>query len=159
MSAIILTREELYAEVWASPLTKLAKKYGLSDRGLGKVCARMEIPLPGVGYWAKAGAGHEVKQTPLPPLSTKGVASVELSVDLPAATLEIITPMDGEHPLVEQTRRALQGRKVSPQVPYLTNHEVSHLSVRVTPAYLERALGLMNTLLHALEERDTRLLL
>ena len=46
-----LTREELYAQVWAEPMTKVAKHYGLSDRGLAKTCARMGVPfkpaLPG----------------------------------------------------------------------------------------------------------------
>ena len=35
-----LTREELYAQVWAEPMTKLAQRYGLSDRGLAKICTR-----------------------------------------------------------------------------------------------------------------------
>ena len=33
-----LTREELYAQVWAEPMTSLAQRYGLSDRGLAKIC-------------------------------------------------------------------------------------------------------------------------
>jgi len=45
-----LTREELYAQVWAEPMTKVAKHYGLSDRGLAKTCARMGVPVPGRGY-------------------------------------------------------------------------------------------------------------
>ena len=47
-----LTREELYAQVWAEPMTKLAQRYGLSDRGLAKICTRTGIPVPGRGYWA-----------------------------------------------------------------------------------------------------------
>ena len=36
-----LTREELYAQVWVEPMTKLAQRYGMSDRGLAKVCIRL----------------------------------------------------------------------------------------------------------------------
>ena len=41
-----LTREELYALVWSEPIQKIALRYGLSDRGFGKLCARYEIPVP-----------------------------------------------------------------------------------------------------------------
>jgi len=50
---IKLSREELFDEVWTDPISTLAKKYGLSDVGLAKICKRHSIPLPGRGYWAK----------------------------------------------------------------------------------------------------------
>src|ERR1700733_3246456 len=61
-------RDELYEEVWSTPMRTLAKKYGISDVGLAKVCRKLAIPLPGLGYWAKKAAGQKLKQTPLPPL-------------------------------------------------------------------------------------------
>ena len=64
-----LTREELYALVWSEPIQKIAPRYGLSDRGFGKLCGRYSIPVPPRGWWAKKTAGHRVRQTPLPPLS------------------------------------------------------------------------------------------
>jgi hypothetical protein len=43
-----LTREELYERVWKELMTKLAKEFGLSDRGLAKICERNGISiLPG----------------------------------------------------------------------------------------------------------------
>lgn len=63
---IIFERDKLYDEVWSEPLTKLAKKYGLSDNGLRKVCKAMNIPLPQAGHWAKVAAGHRVGKIPLP---------------------------------------------------------------------------------------------
>lgn len=59
-------RTALYEEVWAAPLTKLGKKYGVSDNGLRKICKAMDIPLPKAGHWAKIAAGHRVPKTPLP---------------------------------------------------------------------------------------------
>ena len=50
---IIFERTRLYEEVWSEPLTKLGKKYGLSDNGLRKVCKALNIPLPRAGHWAK----------------------------------------------------------------------------------------------------------
>ena len=39
-------REELYREVWATPMWTLAERYGLSGNGLKKICKRMNIPVP-----------------------------------------------------------------------------------------------------------------
>ena len=61
-------RDALYEEVWTTPLLKLAKKYGISDVGLKKICRKLSIPTPGLGYWAKKEAGQAVEKPPLPPL-------------------------------------------------------------------------------------------
>lgn len=45
-----LTREELYALVWASPMTKVAKQFGLSDVALHKICRKHNVPTPPQGY-------------------------------------------------------------------------------------------------------------
>ena len=42
-TSITLTRRELYERVWAVPLHRLCKEFGLSDRGLAKICARHKI--------------------------------------------------------------------------------------------------------------------
>jgi hypothetical protein len=46
-------------------MVKLAKKFGLSDVGLRKICVKHGIPTPPVGYWAKPNFGKPVKKTPL----------------------------------------------------------------------------------------------
>jgi integrase len=50
-------REKLYKEVWAEPMTAVAKRYGVSDVALGKACVRLQIPKPPKGHWAKQKAG------------------------------------------------------------------------------------------------------
>jgi hypothetical protein len=59
-------RVELYNEVWHQPVLKLAKKYGISDVRIGKVCRKLKIPHPGRGYWARRAVGIAVEQLPLP---------------------------------------------------------------------------------------------
>ena len=59
-------REELYNEVWEQPLVKIASKYGISAVALGKVCRKLQIPLPGRGYWTKKEFGKPVERLPLP---------------------------------------------------------------------------------------------
>lgn len=46
-------REQLYAEVWEQPLVKVAPKYGISAVALGKVCDKLQTPLPSRGFWTK----------------------------------------------------------------------------------------------------------
>ncbi len=62
----LVTREELYKQVWATPMTQLAKDYGLSDNGLRKICDKFDVPYPPRGYWAKKTAGQKVVTYRLP---------------------------------------------------------------------------------------------
>ncbi|MEX2165066.1 MAG: hypothetical protein WD823_12605 [Sulfuricaulis sp.] len=61
------TRLELYQLVWSEPLRKLGQRFGISDVAIAKRCRRSNIPLPGVGYWAKKETGKQVLQPPFPP--------------------------------------------------------------------------------------------
>src|SRR5689334_367844 len=81
-----VTREELYSEVWSTPVQRLASRYGLSDRGLAKICDKHRIPLPGRGYWAKRAAGYRVSRKALPLLAPAfgHLASVVLGSQKPA---------------------------------------------------------------------------
>jgi hypothetical protein len=63
---ITVRRDKLYEEVWTTPLRHLAKQYGISDVALGKICRKLNIPRPGLGYWAKIEAGSPHKRVPLP---------------------------------------------------------------------------------------------
>ena len=42
------TRQELYDLVCTTPMVKLAKKLGLSDVGLRKICVKHDLPTPPV---------------------------------------------------------------------------------------------------------------
>jgi len=61
-------RDELYEDVWNQPLTALVPKYGVSAVAIGKTCRKLQVPLPGRGYWAKKAHGHAVTRKPLPKL-------------------------------------------------------------------------------------------
>ncbi|MFZ3339768.1 MAG: hypothetical protein WA213_02720 [Terriglobales bacterium] len=47
-------RRELYERVWAQPMQRIAKEYGVSDVALARACKRRSVPVPGVGYWASS---------------------------------------------------------------------------------------------------------
>ena len=61
-----LTRAELYEQVWTTPMRRLASQYGLSDVGLAKICKKLDIPRPPVGYWAKKEVGKAPPRPKLP---------------------------------------------------------------------------------------------
>jgi len=54
-----------------NPLGSVARELGISGRGLARICARFEIPVPPRGYWAKLGAGKRVSQIPLSSTESK----------------------------------------------------------------------------------------
>ena len=66
---IPVSREALYEEVWSDPVTVVARRYGLSDVGLVKICKKLRIRVPGRGYWAKVKAGRPTRKVPLPALA------------------------------------------------------------------------------------------
>ena len=74
-----LTREELHKLVWSTPIQKLAKQYGLSDRGFSKICQRHLVPVPPRGYWAKIEAGQPAKPTRLRPVKGASLQIVQIT--------------------------------------------------------------------------------
>jgi len=56
----------MYELAWSEPMQSLSKRFSLSDRGLAKICASANIPVPARGYWAKLQAGKKVERFPLP---------------------------------------------------------------------------------------------
>lgn len=66
MEKEVITRKDLYELVWKEPLSKLSKKYALSDNGFRKLCIRLNIPIPKNGYWQKLKFNKPVKIEKLP---------------------------------------------------------------------------------------------
>lgn len=48
-----VTRQALYDQIWSTPMTKLAKEYGISDVALAKICKKLSVP------YRRAGIGDE----------------------------------------------------------------------------------------------------
>jgi hypothetical protein len=57
-------RQKIYEEIWSEPIQHVAKRYGISDVGLAKVCKKLNIPRPGRGYWAIKAAGKPLPRIP-----------------------------------------------------------------------------------------------
>lgn len=61
-----VTREKLYNEIWTEPITKVSKRYGVSDSYLVRILKSLNIPRPPRGYWAMVAAGIHPEKPPLP---------------------------------------------------------------------------------------------
>jgi hypothetical protein len=158
-------RADLYAEVWAEPLLKVAQRHGISDVALGELCRRLNVPVPGRGYWAKVAAGRMVARPRLPE-AAKGLGE-EVTINRwipahrrsgpatkprPIPALPVPIALSDTHPLVAVAQRRLEGRK--PDTDGLVRCTARQcLSVEVSPGLLGRALLLFDTLIKACAAR------
>jgi hypothetical protein len=104
---IALTRRELYDNVWRTPVEVLAREWGLSDRGLAKLCDRHGIPVPPRGYWARKKAGKAAVRTPLIEIRNSTPADDRIRVSKHAAVPcqdDGNTPADSFEVLFHQLR-------------------------------------------------------
>lgn len=166
-----INRKDLYEKVWSIPMLKLAKEFGISDRGLTKICKRHNIPLPGIGYWAKLQWNKPVKQSPLPepekndeitisiveiddgPIDEKQLADAEriiASIKNQSESTKAKHKLVNLHPLVEQTLKSLRNAS-SDFNGLLMSGSGPCLGVRVSKESLGRCLRILDCLIKTLE--------
>jgi hypothetical protein len=93
---VVLTREELYRQVWETPMIRLGEKYGISGNGLKKICDRLQVPYPPLGYWAKFQAGKPTKAAALPEANATTLREVTISPTPPPSAAPKIDPAIAE---------------------------------------------------------------
>jgi hypothetical protein len=80
-----ITREELYAAVWKTPLNKLADEFRTGSHNLVKACEVMHVPRPRQGHWTRLSLGKAPEPTPLGALPEGAPARFELRERAPKA--------------------------------------------------------------------------
>jgi len=60
------TREQLYEEVWSTPMKHIGIKYGLSGPAVRRACDDLQVPVPAQGHWTRVQMGHVMPRPPLP---------------------------------------------------------------------------------------------
>ena len=155
-------RDELYRRVWSQPMSQLAEEEGISDRGLAKICARLDIPRPPRGYWAKVQAGRSPRQKKLPARKPdvpqiyrrrvlelgspelEQEAQALLTVSRSAVVVDVADELATPHRLLARELRRLNGE----QLP----RGAEDLDIRVqTPCVLDRAVRVMDAVLRSIE--------
>ncbi len=51
--SIEITRDQLYEAIWSKPTTAVAKDFEISDVAVAKICKKLDVPKPKLGYWTK----------------------------------------------------------------------------------------------------------
>jgi hypothetical protein len=165
-----------YAEIWEQPLVKLAPKYGISAVALGKVCRKLQIPLPGRGYWVKKEFGKPVKRLPLPVAKdlpvvqrmkfppAQGISNPQTASPAPEPTdpeflriveLEsrtiVVDPNAKWHKLVIATERVLNHARPDEKGILQPPYNQPCLDLRISKEALERSLMIINAVILTLE--------
>ena len=168
---IIINRTVLYRQVWSYPVTEVAKQYGISDVGLAKICKKLNIPKPGLGYWAKKQNGHKVQQLPLPKLGLGDTATYTIrkaksepieteSEDMqkarvfeskPENKVVVKSTLRGLHPHVQQTKAKLKDPHTDQY--HRCSGGLGAFSIAVCKQSIRRTLLILDALIKALEAR------
>lgn len=175
-----LSRDDLYRLVWEVPMRTLAAKYGLSDVGLSKICRRIQVPVPGRGYWARKAAGARVRRTPLraprddagqnkstaifdhrrierqEALSNGELAPYRAHEKAPANRIVVGSSLRAPHPVILATLHAL--RTATPVDGLLSASGRKTLRAAVSPRCLPRAMRIADAIAKALNKRGWELI-
>ena len=167
---IEIHRKELYKQVWKEAIVKLAPKYGLSDNGLRKICKKLRVPTPPLGYWAKIQHGIKVDKPRLPKLkpgeddtyifykrpekqkdaetepvfSDEAMKFIKRVEALPS--IRVNKTLSSSNPMVIKTGAILKKCEID-KFGIPRHWGKDHLDIRVTPKLLHRSLRIMHSLL------------
>ena len=168
-----VSRQELYDQAWSTPMTRLAKEYGISDVALAKICKRLHVPYPGRGYWRRKETGKTVKQLPLPPNTDLAKQTVTIHPTIRPETVAPLSDDTAQRIAAEQTEEQkieVSDRLTNPHrllkvhleewrsakiddYGAIWSGDIRQLNIRVSPKSLACAVRIMDTLFKALEAR------
>ncbi len=166
-----VSREELYRQVWAEPISKLAGTYDVSGSYLARICRELKIPTPGRGYWAQLQAGQKPTKPILPPLRagdpTVWIRSLTSSLDtdvlpIPPEARSDIPPCRRSRPLHElliDAKDKFSKAKTSYSSIFLSPRHHRLVDLVTSQDHLEYSLALSQKLFSRLEDYGYRVLL
>jgi len=171
----MITREELFELVWTEPMTTAAKRFGVSDSYLSRVCYRLNVPRPARGYWAKLAVGKAPARPTLPEVLPGDEVSWEQGGTLPNVSraspgvlvkLPRVQRRKSEAARDDQTHELIKGAKAlflngreSRVGSYLKPAKRLLPEIHVTKAALDLALTFANALFKQLEQQGHRVTL
>ena len=174
ITEIVLTRQDLYDKVWLKPVSELAKELQISDVAIGKICKKLNVPKPPVGYWQKLKFGYGMKITPLPPVVKGGETEVTVSLfknqptsgwlservseqianeKRPENRIVVSKTLRDPHQFIVETRKFLEGQKEGRYNRLEIPRDSTCLSIQVSANLIARSLRIMDALIKAMESR------
>ncbi|TFW72337.1 hypothetical protein C3Y98_04325 [Methylotenera oryzisoli] len=155
-----VTREKLYEEIWAEPITTVSKRYGVSDSYLIRILKSLNIPRPPRGYWAMVAADIHPEKPSLPKArlgdaitwSRDGRVEYATDTSLESKTVKSfkLDPRTSTHRLVQEAREHFKNVRDS-RSAYLKPNKKLVIDLIVSKGCLEHALDVTNQLFLMLE--------
>ena len=159
-----IRREDLYAQIWREPMTRVASRLEVSSNYLARVCEALNVPHPPRGYWARRSAGEKLEVPTLPPANpgdpvewVRGEALPERTqfAAVPAPAVKnsaALKPRSGRHPLVVAWQSLLEDATPDSE-GRLWSRKRNILDAFVTKGTLRTAVAILNALFAELEVR------
>lgn len=158
-----LTRDELYRRIWSTPVSQLAKGFGISDVALAKICRKLDVPRPPRGYWQQLEHGQRPAKARLP--RARAGTRTEFFIEHreprpprieeprePPPEVAIAENLRGAHRAARALNAELDRRSPSADGMFYIRAS-SESCVRISPALRRRALLVLDALARALEAR------
>ncbi|MBT4035223.1 MAG: hypothetical protein HOB84_03590 [Candidatus Marinimicrobia bacterium] len=174
---ITISRQELYNLVWSKPVVQIAKDFGISDVAIAKICKKLNIPKPGLGYWAKKVNGKRTRTKALPLHNAGGLESYTIrksvepyfepesefikkhrEYETKAENKVIVkSTLRNSHPLVQASKAKLSNPNTDRYKRCYPGRGA--LNISVSKNSIHRALLIMDALIKALSKRgyETRI--
>lgn len=161
----MVTREELYALVWSTPVMHAARRLGVSDIYLARVCVALDVPRPPRGWWRKRERGMATEPPPLP-VARPGVLdrweSGASLVGVEGQFRNVVVGCHGTeasdwHPLVRRSAMMFRRARPSDDGTHLAPRNFDAIDLICSAETLDRALSLANVLFNACEARGHRI--
>lgn len=167
--ALEISREDLYEQVWATPINHLAEKFGVSGSYLARVCEALNVPRPPVGYWQKKAVGKANPRPDLPPAlpgdqlnwSKDKPIAVPVKNRLrrkPGGALMTKTIRSGRHPMLTGVEGHFRKSRKVEEGEFLRPYKYLLPDVVASEACLVRALDLANEVYTAFDRKGHRVL-
>jgi hypothetical protein len=161
---ITISREELYKRVWETPMIKLAKEFGLSDNSLAKICKKLNVPKPKVGYWSKIAAGYKISPIPLPAIDDDTPTDYTINTENKNLILTKLAGPDFDETALENIKIPPRIGRYHPLVKLTMDPEErgwnrKRLDIRVPEKSLKRAYRIFDTLIKELEKLGAEIIL
>jgi hypothetical protein len=167
-----LTREALYALAWSEPMLKVAARFGVSSSYMARVCTRMNVPRPALGYWAKLAVSKAQKPPPLPEARpwdelvwSRDGDNVHVTKPLPKPPRAVhrrpaaTAPRPDQHPLIRGAKPLFEVGRLSYEGGYLKPAKHLLPDLTVTKSGLDKAISFANQLFLTLEESGHRVVI
>jgi hypothetical protein len=168
-----LTREELYALVWAEPMLRVAAKFDVSSSYMARVCTLMHVPRPERGYWARLAVGKPSPKPELPEARPGDQIVWNRSGELqsvrrplprppvirPKRNANVIKAQVDVHPLIHGAKVHFEAGRTLHDLPHLKPAKRSLVDLVVSRNGLDKALGFANDLFRELEAHSCQVAL